>query len=108
MTKVTQDSAAAGLIARRDRLMGSAYRLFYENPIHLVKGEGVWLYDADGKKYLDLYNNVPHVGHCHPHVVEALTRQIIQPASSRSPSCEVTTDPSPRSRLIAVKLLGIV
>ncbi len=76
MTKVTQDSAAAGLIARRDRLMGSAYRLFYENPIHLVKGEGVWLYDADGKKYLDLYNNVPHVGHCHPHVVEALTKQI--------------------------------
>ena len=56
--------------------MGSAYRLFYENPIHLVKGEGVWLYDADGKKYLDMYNNVPHVGHCHPQVVEALTRQI--------------------------------
>ncbi len=76
MTKVTQDSAAARLIARRDRLMGSAYRLFYENPIHLVKGEGVWLYDADGRKYLDLYNNVPHVGHCHPHVVEALTKQI--------------------------------
>jgi len=76
MTKVTQDSDAARLIARRDRLMGSAYRLFYEHPIHLVKGEGVWLYDADGKKYLDLYNNVPHVGHCHPHVVEALTKQI--------------------------------
>ena len=76
MTKVTQDSDAARLIARRDRLMGSAYRLFYEHPIHVVKGEGVWLYDADGKKYLDLYNNVPHVGHCHPHVVEALTRQI--------------------------------
>jgi 4-aminobutyrate aminotransferase-like enzyme len=56
--------------------MGSAYRLFYEHPIHLVKGEGVWLYDADGRKYLDLYNNVPHVGHCHPHVVEALTKQI--------------------------------
>jgi len=76
MTKVTQDSAAARLIARRDRLMGSAYRLFYEKPIHLVKGEGVWLYDASGKKYLDMYNNVPHVGHCHPHVVEALTKQI--------------------------------
>ena len=76
MTKVTQDSDAASLIARRDRLMGSAYRLFYENPIHLVKGEGVWLYDADGKQYLDMYNNVPHVGHCHPQVVEALTRQI--------------------------------
>jgi len=36
----------------------------------------VWLYDADGRQYLDVYNNVPHVGHCHPHVVDALTRQI--------------------------------
>jgi len=43
--------------------------------LHLVRGEGVWLFDADGKRYLDAYNNVPHVGHCHPHVVEALCRQ---------------------------------
>jgi len=56
--------------------MGSAYRLFYEQPIHLVRGEGVWLYDADGRKYLDMYNNVPHVGHCHPHVVEAISKQV--------------------------------
>ncbi|MDH3758954.1 MAG: aminotransferase class III-fold pyridoxal phosphate-dependent enzyme, partial [Gammaproteobacteria bacterium] len=42
----------------------------------IVKGEGVWLFDADGRKYLDMYNNVPHVGHCHPQVVEALTKQI--------------------------------
>ena len=63
------------MIERRHRLLGSAYRLFYHDPVHLVRGEGVWLYDADGRKYLDMYNNVPHVGHCHPHVVEALTRQ---------------------------------
>ncbi len=56
--------------------MGSAYRLFYEQPVHLVRGEGVWLFDADGKKYLDMYNNVPHVGHCHPHVVDAISQQI--------------------------------
>ena len=56
--------------------MGSAYRLFYEQPIHLVRGEGVWLFDADGKRYLDMYNNVPHVGHCHPHVVEAVSQQV--------------------------------
>jgi len=56
--------------------MGSAYRLFYEQPIHLVRGEGVWLFDADGKKYLDMYNNVPHVGHCHPHVVDAIGQQV--------------------------------
>ena len=55
--------------------MGSAYRLFYDQPLHLVRGEGVWLFDADGNKYLDMYNNVPHVGHCHPHVVDAISRQ---------------------------------
>ena len=55
--------------------MGSAYRLFYDEPIHLVRGEGVWLIDADGRKYLDMYNNVPHVGHCHPQVVEAICQQ---------------------------------
>ncbi|HWK45447.1 MAG TPA: aminotransferase class III-fold pyridoxal phosphate-dependent enzyme [Stellaceae bacterium] len=63
------------LIARRQRLLGPAYRLFYETPIHPVRGEGVWLIDADGTRYLDVYNNVPSVGHCHPHVVAALARQ---------------------------------
>ena len=66
----------AAMLGRRDRLLGSAYRLFYQEPVHIVRGEGVWLYDSDGKRYLDMYNNVPHVGHCHPHVVEALTKQI--------------------------------
>jgi 4-aminobutyrate aminotransferase-like enzyme len=65
----------AALIARRDRLLGRNMSLFYDDPVHLVRGEGVWLWDADGRKYLDCYNNVPHVGHCHPHVVEAITRQ---------------------------------
>lgn len=63
------------LIERRERLLGPAYRLFYERPVHIVRGEGVWLYDADGQAYLDVYNNVPSVGHCHPRVVEALSRQ---------------------------------
>ena len=54
------------LFNRRKDLLGAAYRLFYDKPLHLVRGEGVWLYDADGRKYLDMYNNVPHVGHCHP------------------------------------------
>lgn len=65
----------AELIARRERLLGPANPLFYDDPVHLVRGEGVWLYDADGRRYLDCYNNVPHVGHCHPHVVEAIARQ---------------------------------
>ena len=63
------------LIERRQRLLGKAYRLFYDQPVHIVRGEGVWLYDSDGRKYLDVYNNVPHVGHCHPHVVEAVCKQ---------------------------------
>jgi 4-aminobutyrate aminotransferase-like enzyme len=64
------------MLERRKRLLGPAYELFYRNPVHVVRGEGVWLYDTAGRKYLDMYNNVPHVGHCHPHVVEALTKQI--------------------------------
>ena len=63
------------MIERRQRLLGPAYRLFYSNPVHVVRGEGVWLYDPEGKAYLDVYNNVACVGHCHPHVVEALSRQ---------------------------------
>lgn len=41
-----------------------------------MRGEGVWLFGSDGRRYLDMYNNVPHVGHCHPHVVEAIARQL--------------------------------
>lgn len=63
------------LIARRRQLLGPAYRLFYDQPLHLVRGEGVWLYDAQGKPYLDAYNNVVPLGHCHPAVVEAIARQ---------------------------------
>lgn len=63
------------LRARRDRVLGPSYRLFYRDPVHLMRGEGVWLYDADGRRYLDCYNNVASVGHCHPHVVGALARQ---------------------------------
>ncbi len=65
----------AELMARRRRAMGSKLHLFYDPPLHLVRGAGVWLYDAAGRAYLDVYNNVPHVGHCHRHVVEAIARQ---------------------------------
>lgn len=66
------------LLTRRFKVMGKHSPLFYEQPLHLVKGEGVWLYDQQGRKYLDVYNNVPHVGHCHPHVVQALHQQASQ------------------------------
>ena len=68
--------AAGGVsLERRHRLMGAGAELFYESPLHLVRGEGVWLYDAAGRAYLDVYNNVPHVGHGHPAVVQAIARQ---------------------------------
>ena len=49
--------------------------LFYREPLHLVIGDGAWLIDAGGRRYLDAYNNVPVVGHGHPRVVEAIVRQ---------------------------------
>ncbi|NTF90555.1 aminotransferase class III-fold pyridoxal phosphate-dependent enzyme [Agrobacterium rhizogenes] len=63
------------MVERRQALLGPSYRLFYDNPLHVVRAEGVWLYDADGEAHLDVYNNVPSVGHCHPRVVEAIARQ---------------------------------
>ncbi|WP_333817451.1 aspartate aminotransferase family protein [Tabrizicola sp.] len=63
------------LAERRAEALGPAYRLFYETPVHLVRGHGVTLYAPDGTAYLDCYNNVASVGHCHPRVVEAMARQ---------------------------------
>jgi 4-aminobutyrate aminotransferase-like enzyme/Ser/Thr protein kinase RdoA (MazF antagonist) len=62
-------------LERRERLLGPYAYLFYEKPLHIVQGEGVWLYDEGGDRYLDVYNNVSHVGHCHPHVVNAISNQ---------------------------------
>ncbi|WP_145103548.1 aspartate aminotransferase family protein [Cereibacter sediminicola] len=69
------------LIERRQAVLGPAYRLFYERPLHIVRGEGVWLHDADGTAYLDAYNNVASLGHCHPRVVEAVARQAAELAT---------------------------
>lgn len=71
----TLDADARTLIARRAKAMGPAYRLFYRQPLELVRGEGVFLYDRNGDAYLDAYNNVVSVGHCHPRVVAAIAAQ---------------------------------
>lgn len=71
----TMTRTSSELLADRERLMGPNIPTFYDEPVHIVKGEGVWLWDADGKRYLDCYNNVPHVGHCNPRVVEAICAQ---------------------------------
>lgn len=64
------------LVEKRLDTMGPTSVLFYQEPLHIVKGDGVWLYDESGQSYLDVYNNVPSVGHCHPKVVEAVCQQM--------------------------------
>ncbi|WP_301113503.1 aminotransferase class III-fold pyridoxal phosphate-dependent enzyme [Microbacterium sp.] len=63
------------MTARRERVLGPSYRLFYRDPIHLVRGSGTHVWDADGRRYLDVYNNVVSVGHAHPRVVQAIAAQ---------------------------------
>lgn len=65
----------AELIARRDAVLGASYRLQYRNPVHFERAEGMWLYDPEGRAYLDFYNNVPSLGHCHPEVNAAMAAQ---------------------------------
>ena len=69
------DNSVEALLARRIGTFGPISILFYDRPLHFVRGEGAWMYDAEGHAYLDVYNNVPSVGHAHPHVVEAIARQ---------------------------------
>ena len=63
------------LAARRERALGAGAPLFYNEPLDIVRGDGAYLFDADGQRYVDMYNNVPCVGHANPHVVEAMARQ---------------------------------
>ena len=67
-------SATRGLLERRRQALPRS-PLFYQDPVHLVRGEGVWLFDPDERRYLDCYNNVPVVGHSHPQVVRAVAEQ---------------------------------
>lgn len=66
------------LTSRRRQLLGESYRLFYRNPVHLVRGQGQYLWDAQGQQYLDMYNNVASIGHCHPAVIDAVHQQMQQ------------------------------
>lgn len=74
-------------MARRRKAMGPMYKEFYQQPFMPVKGEGVWVTDTHGKRYLDAYNNVPHVGHCHPQVSDAVANQVrVFNSNTRYPS----------------------
>ena len=63
------------IIKKRGKYISPSFSLAYDNPIHIVKGRGQYLYDYRGIKYLDAVNNISHVGHCHPKVVEAADKQ---------------------------------
>ena len=68
--------STAALLARRRRLLGGNLSVAYRDPLHIVRGSMQYLWDAGGRRYLDAYNNVPHVGHCHPRVVQAGQAQL--------------------------------
>ena len=70
------DGKPDGLLARRLANVGAASVLFYREPIEMVSAKGAWMHAADGTSYLDFYNNVPSVGHCHPRVVAAVSEQL--------------------------------
>lgn len=64
------------LVRERNRLLGRNLSIAYERPLHIVRGSMQYLFDDEGRRYLDAYNNVAHVGHCHPKVVAAGQRQM--------------------------------
>mgnify|MGYP002634677705 CR=1 FL=1 len=70
------DPRTRDFVDRRAQLLGPAYRLFYANPVEFSRASGVFMYDKDGTEYLDAYNNVVSVGHCHPHVNAAIAAQM--------------------------------
>ncbi len=63
-------------IRRRNEVLGPGYMLMYREPVEFVSGQGAHLFDHEGNDFLDVYNNVPCVGHAHPRVVEAVSRQL--------------------------------
>src|SRR5262249_2909772 len=70
----SRHAGTGALLERRRRALPRS-PLFYSRPVHLVRGEGVWLFDPDDRRYLDCYNNVPVAGHGHPRVARAVAEQ---------------------------------
>ena len=64
------------ILEARRQLLGRNLSIAYEKPLNIVRGEMQYLYDDEGRRYLDAYNNVAHVGHCHPKVVAAGQQQM--------------------------------
>jgi len=65
------------MVAKRNEVLAPSLSLSYKNKLNITRGAGAYLFDHENKPFLDCVNNVCHVGHCHPHVTQALTRQAI-------------------------------
>ncbi|MFD1211637.1 aspartate aminotransferase family protein [Arthrobacter sp. GCM10027362] len=70
------DPEMRAMVERRSRVLAPSYRLFYREPVEFVRGSGVRLFDSHGRSYLDVYNNVPAVGHANPRVTQAVCEQM--------------------------------
>lgn len=69
------DERTQAMITQRFKNFGNSSVLFYQKPLEIVRAQGAYMYDHDGRAYLDLYNNVPCVGHCHPEVTAAIAER---------------------------------
>lgn len=69
------DARTQVMVTQRFKAFGNASVLFYQQPLEIIRAQGAYMYDSSGKTYLDLYNNVPCVGHCHPEVAAAIAEQ---------------------------------
>ncbi len=68
-------SPPEALLKRRADRIGPSLSISYRDKLKIVRGQGTWLFDQTGRRFLDAVNNITHVGHCHPHVVKAIARQ---------------------------------
>jgi 4-aminobutyrate aminotransferase-like enzyme/Ser/Thr protein kinase RdoA (MazF antagonist) len=73
--KNTDPYSLGDIIEKRHKFLGKNQKYYYKKPINIVRSRAQYFYDDKGKKYLDSLNNVTHVGHCHPRVTEAITKQ---------------------------------
>ncbi len=76
MVKSQAGLSATEIVQIRQQHLGPSLSISYKKPLKIVRGFRQYLYDEDGRAYLDAVNNVPHVGHCHPKVVQAGQRQM--------------------------------
>lgn len=79
------------LVQHREQHLGKIWH-FYDQPLHITRAQGGWMYSADGTAYLDAYNNVPQMGHCHPHIVKAIARQAEALNTNTRYMCDIVAD----------------